>query len=147
MLRMMATKFATKSWIFYCTGMRAKNDFGRNHASYLVYRCRNENLMPLSIAICNISYVTYYMFHLKHNLCFVNSHIMNSNSTLSKSYIFYLDHNGLLEYFQFEPVSPVNNPECFNMPLHHLDDYKWQTPSPWDTQENFAPTTQVPNVI
>jgi hypothetical protein len=46
------------------------------------------------------------------------------------------DHNGLLEYFQFEPVSPTNNPLCFALPIHHVDDYEWKTPSPWDTQEN-----------
>ena len=32
-----------------------------------------------------------------------------------------------------------NAPACA-MPVHHEDDYKWDTPSPWDTQENFAPT-------
>ena len=31
-------------------------------------------------------------------------------------------------------------PECAVMPEHHTEDYKWNTPSPWDTQENFAPT-------
>jgi len=45
------------------------------------------------------------------------------------------DHNGLLEYFQFEPVSPANNKQCFEMPIHHIDDYEWKTPSPWDTQQ------------
>jgi len=45
------------------------------------------------------------------------------------------DHNGLLEYFQFEPISPDNNKQCWAAPLHHIDDYKWQTPSPWDTQQ------------
>jgi hypothetical protein len=50
------------------------------------------------------------------------------------------DHNGLLEYFQFEPVSLLNAPQCFEMPEHHEEDYKWYTPSPWDTQENFNPT-------
>merc|ERR1712156_370897 len=53
------------------------------------------------------------------------------------------DHNGLLEYFQFEPVSPVNNPVCFALPLHHVDDYKWATPSPWDTQEAFDQNNDV----
>jgi hypothetical protein len=48
-----------------------------------------------------------------------------------------LDHNGLLEYFQFEPVSPVNNPTCFALPIHHVDDYEWKTPSPWDTQQAY----------
>merc|ERR1712003_318891 len=48
------------------------------------------------------------------------------------------DHNGLLEYFQFEPVSPTNNPTCFALPIHHIDDYQWQTPSPWDTQQAYA---------
>jgi len=47
------------------------------------------------------------------------------------------DHNGLLEYFQFEPVSPVNNPMCFALPLHHIDDYKWSVPSPWDMQNDY----------
>merc|ERR1712176_1533984 len=45
------------------------------------------------------------------------------------------DHNGLLEYFQFEPISPDNNKQCWAAPLHHIDDYQWQTPSPWDTQQ------------
>ena len=54
--------------------------------------------------------------------------------------LYYLGHNGLLEYFQFEPVSLINMPECAVMPEHHTEDYKWNTPSPWDTQENFAPT-------
>jgi len=49
-------------------------------------------------------------------------------------------HNGLLEYFQFEPVSLINNPSCALMPEHHEEDYKWNTPSPWNTQENYAPT-------
>jgi hypothetical protein len=48
------------------------------------------------------------------------------------------EHFGLLEYFQFEPVSPVNSPGCWDSPLHKLHEYKWQTPSPWDTQENFV---------
>jgi len=52
------------------------------------------------------------------------------------------DHNGLLEYFQFEAVSLVNNPFCVEMPKHHEDDYKWKTPSPWDTQENSQSTSQ-----
>jgi len=52
------------------------------------------------------------------------------------------EHNGLLEYFQFEPVSPVNNPVCFSLPLHHIDDYTWQTPSPWDTQQAYADSNQ-----
>jgi len=52
------------------------------------------------------------------------------------------DHNGLLEYFQFEPVSPVNNPVCFSLPIHHLDDYQWATPSPWDTQQAYADSNQ-----
>jgi len=47
-------------------------------------------------------------------------------------------HQGLLEYFQFEPVSPTNNPVCFSLPIHHIDDYNWQTPSPWDTQQQYA---------
>jgi len=47
-------------------------------------------------------------------------------------------HQGLLEYFQFEPVSPTNNPVCFSLPYHHIDDYQWQTPSPWDTQQAYA---------
>jgi len=50
------------------------------------------------------------------------------------------DHNGLLEYFQFEPVSLINAPSCALMPEHHTEDYTWYTPSPWDTQEDFAPT-------
>ena len=54
------------------------------------------------------------------------------------------DHNGLLEYFQFEAVSLANNPYCTEMPKHHEEDYQWQTPSPWDTQENFQPTEQDP---
>jgi len=54
-----------------------------------------------------------------------------------------LDHNGLLEYFQFEPVSPVNNPICFALPTHHVDDYQWQTPSPWDTQEAGIAITEL----
>jgi len=53
------------------------------------------------------------------------------------------DHNGLLEYFQFEPVSPVNNPICFALPTHHVDDYQWQTPSPWDTQEAGIAITEL----
>jgi len=52
------------------------------------------------------------------------------------------DHNGLLEYFQFEPVSPTNNPICFAKPIHHVDDYQWKTPSPWDTQQAFAESGQ-----
>jgi len=52
------------------------------------------------------------------------------------------DHNGLLEYFQFEAVSLVNNPWCFDIPTHHDEDYKWKTPSPWDTQENFQSSGQ-----
>ena len=48
------------------------------------------------------------------------------------------DHNGNLEYFEFQPVSPTNNPICFALPIHHIDDYQWQTPSPWDTQQAFA---------
>merc|ERR1712131_116668 len=48
------------------------------------------------------------------------------------------EHWGLLEYFQFEPVGPMNAPECFALPIHHVDDYQWRTPSPWDTQENFV---------
>merc|ERR1712021_187745 len=47
-------------------------------------------------------------------------------------------HQGLLEYFQFEPVSPTNNPVCFSLPYHHINDYQWQTPSPWDTQQAYA---------
>ena len=67
------------------------------------------------------------------------------------SYIFisyesyYLGHNGLLEYFKFEPTTILNQPRCAAMPAHHHEDYKWFTPSPWDTQENFSPTEQVPN--
>jgi len=49
------------------------------------------------------------------------------------------DHNGLLEYFQFEPVQMNNAPQCA-MPVHHKDDYQWDTPSPWDTQENYEST-------
>jgi len=52
------------------------------------------------------------------------------------------EHQGLLEYFQFEPVSPVNSPGCWDSPLHKLDEYQWQTPSPWDTQENFVQPTR-----
>jgi len=48
------------------------------------------------------------------------------------------EHNGLLEYFSFEPVSPVNSPGCWDKPLHHVHDHQWQTPSPWDTQEIFV---------
>jgi len=51
------------------------------------------------------------------------------------------DHNGLLEYFQFEPVQMDTAPGCA-MPVHHEDDYQWNTPSPWDVQENFSPTEQ-----
>lgn len=47
------------------------------------------------------------------------------------------DHNGLLEYFSFEPVSPVNNPICYSLPYHHEDDYEWEVPSPWDTQQAY----------
>jgi hypothetical protein len=47
------------------------------------------------------------------------------------------DHNGMLEYFQFEPVSIINSPECSIMPEHHDEDYQWWTPSPWDTQQNY----------
>jgi len=53
------------------------------------------------------------------------------------TYIQNPEHQGLLEYFSFEPVSPANSPGCWDMPLHHLDDYKWQTPSPWDTQQKY----------
>ena len=55
---------------------------------------------------------------------------------------FYSAHNGLLEYFQFEPVSPVNSPDCFfplDNPTPYEDDYQWLTPSPWDTQEEYEP--------
>merc|ERR1712131_115435 len=51
-------------------------------------------------------------------------------------------HNGLLEYFQFEPVSPANSPDCFfplENPTPYEDDYQWLTPSPWDTQEEYEP--------
>ena len=51
----------------------------------------------------------------------------------------------MLEYFQFEPIGPMNSPECFAMPIHHVDDYTWNTPSPWDTQENFQSTN--PNLF
>jgi len=47
------------------------------------------------------------------------------------------EHQGLLEYFSFEPISPANSAVCWNKPLHHVENYKWQTPSPWDTQQNF----------
>jgi len=47
------------------------------------------------------------------------------------------DHQGLLEYFSFEPVSPVNNPICYSLPIHHDDDYQWEVPSPWDTQQAY----------
>merc|ERR1712048_1403447 len=54
------------------------------------------------------------------------------------------DHNGLLEYFQFEPISPDNNKQCWAAPLHHIDDYQWQTPSPWDTQEAGVLVEDIP---
>ena len=30
------------------------------------------------------------------------------------------------------------------MPEHHEEDYKWNTPSPWDAQEDYEPTTWDP---
>jgi len=71
---------------------------------------------------------------------FVDENSSCSDDTTCGNTIIYTqneDHRGLLEYFQFEPVSPINNPFCWNLPLHHVDDYKWQTPSPWDTQQMF----------
>ena len=31
------------------------------------------------------------------------------------------------------------------MPKHPDEDYQWNTPSPWDTQESFSPTEQDPD--
>merc|ERR1711990_572193 len=70
----------------------------------------------------------------------------STNTTCSNAITFSHDqgHNGLLEYFQWEPVSVINAPSCALVPEHHNEDYTWNTPSPWDTQENFNPTPQNP---
>jgi len=76
-----------------------------------------------------------------HGHGFVDERSSCSDNTTCGNTIIYKqneEHNGLLEYFQFEPVSPTNNPYCWALPLHHVDDYKWLTPSPWDTQEEFV---------
>jgi len=78
-----------------------------------------------------------------HGHGFVDDKSSCSDNTTCGNTIIYKqneDHNGLLEYFQFEPVSPTNNPFCWAQPLHHVDDYQWQTPSPWDTQQDFIRT-------
>jgi len=78
-----------------------------------------------------------------HGHGFVDDKSSCSDNTTCGNTIIYEqneDHNGLLEYFQFEPVSPTNNPFCWALPLHHVDDYKWLTPSPWDTQQDFIRT-------
>jgi len=66
----------------------------------------------------------------------------STNTTCSNTITFDHDqgHNGLLEYFQWEPVSVINAPSCALVPEHHTEDYTWNTPSPWDTQENYSPT-------
>jgi len=80
--------------------------------------------------------------HEGHGTVDADSCSKNSTEGCSNELTFHhnLDHNGNLEYFQFEPVSPTNNPICFAKPIHHIDDYQWQTPSPWDTQQAFEDT-------
>merc|ERR1712176_252751 len=70
----------------------------------------------------------------------------SSNTTCGNTIEFFHDedHNGLLEYFQFEPISPDNNKQCWAAPLHHIDDYQWQTPSPWDTQQAGVSVEDIP---
>jgi len=70
----------------------------------------------------------------------------STNTTCGNTIEFFHDedHNGLLEYFQFEPISPDNNKQCWAAPLHHIDDYQWQTPSPWDTQQAGVSVEDIP---